>query len=136
VLIPGGMIMKAASSACDEVGPKDSSGRKHSTQDSAVQTAQVKILYRASHPIMVLAFRDNHHAAVAVRPGDIFEVIGLAQDDRFVIVSIKGQEFLVFESDIRTRGEILSPGVVQTPKESPRTLAPAESVDTGNQGRS
>jgi hypothetical protein len=61
---------------------------------------------------MVLAFRDNHRAAVAVRPGEILEVIGLAQDDRFVIVSIKGEEFLVFESDIRTRGEILSVGVV------------------------
>ena len=38
-----------------------------------------------------------------------------AQDDRFVIVSIKGEEFLVFESDIRKGGEFLSPGLVQGP---------------------
>ena len=65
------------------------------------------MLYRASHSIMVLAFRDNHHAAVTVLPGDILEVIGPAQDDRFVIVIIKGEEFLVLESDLRTRGELL-----------------------------
>ena len=106
--------MKPATSASAELGPKNSSECKHWTPDSAAQTAQLgkKIVYRASHPIMVLAFRDNHHAAVAVRPGEILEVIGLAQDDRFVIVSIKGEEFLVFESDIRTRGEILSVGAV------------------------
>ena len=106
--------MKAATSASAELGQKNSSEYKHSTPESAAQTGQLgeKILYRASHPIMVLAFQDNHHAAVAVRPGEILEVIGLAQDDRFVIVSIKGEEFLVFESDIRTRGEILSAGVV------------------------
>jgi hypothetical protein len=110
VLIPGGMIMKAATSAWAKVC-------KHSMPDSVGQTAQPneKMLYRASHSIMVLAFRDNHHAAVAVLPGDILEVIGPAQDDRFLIVSIKGEEFLVFESDIRTKGELLSSGVVQSP---------------------
>jgi hypothetical protein len=55
---------------------------------------------------MVLAFRDNHQDAVTVAPGDILEVIGPAQDDRFVIVSVKGEEFLVLESDLRTRGEV------------------------------
>jgi hypothetical protein len=74
-----------------------------------IQTSQAskKMLYRASHSIMVLAFRDNHQAAVTVSPGDILEVIGPAQDDRFVIVSIKGEEFLVLESDLRTRAELL-----------------------------
>jgi hypothetical protein len=64
---------------------------------------------------MVLAFRDNHQAAVTIPPGDTLEVIGPAQDDRFVIVSIKGEEFLVFESDIRKGGEFLSPGLMQGP---------------------
>ena len=64
------------------------------------------MLYRASHTIMVLAFRDNHEAAITVPPGDVLEVISPAQDDRFVIVSIKGEEFLVLESDLRARGEL------------------------------
>jgi hypothetical protein len=65
------------------------------------------MLYRANHPITVLAFLDNHQAAVTLPPGDILEVIGPAQDDRFVIVSIKGEEFLVLESDLSRRGELL-----------------------------
>ena len=67
---------------------------------------KTKMLYRASYSIMVLAFRDNHQAAVTVLPGDILEVIGPAQDDRFVIVSIKGEEFLVLQSDLMTRGQL------------------------------
>jgi hypothetical protein len=64
---------------------------------------------------MVLAFRDNHQAAVTIPPGDTLELIGPAQDDRFVIVSVRGKEFLVFESDIRKGGEYLSTGLVQGP---------------------
>jgi len=101
--------MKAATSASAKVS-------KQSMADSVAQTAQPskKRLYRASYSIMVLAFRDNHHAAVTVLPGDILEVIGPAQDDRFVIVSIKGEEFLVFEPDIREGGEFLSAGLVES----------------------
>ena len=66
------------------------------------------MLYRASQPITVLAFGDNHHAAVTVPPGDLLEVIGPAQDDRFVIVSIKGEQLLLLESDLSTRGERLA----------------------------
>ena len=71
------------------------------------QTSQAskKMLYRASHAITVLAFGDNHQLAVTLPPGGIFEVMRPAQDDRFVIVS-KGEEFLVLESDLRTRGEL------------------------------
>jgi len=64
------------------------------------------MLYRASHPITVLAFRDNHQAAVMFPPGVILQLMRPAQDDRFVIVNIKGEEFLVLESDLRTRGEL------------------------------
>jgi hypothetical protein len=74
------------------------------------------MLYRASHPITVLAFRDNHQAAITVPPGDILEVIGPAQDDRFVIVSIKGEEFLVLQSDLMTGGELFFLGVAQSPR--------------------
>ena len=102
--------MKTATSALAKVC-------KHSMPDSVHEKGQPskKMLYRASYPIVVLAFRDNHQAAVTVPPGDIFEVIGPAQDDRFVIVSVKGEDFLVFESDLRKGGEFLSPGFVQGP---------------------
>jgi hypothetical protein len=53
--------------------------------------------------------------SVAISPGDTLELIGQAQDDRFVIVNIKGEEYLVFESDIRKGKEFLSPGLVQRP---------------------
>jgi hypothetical protein len=54
---------------------------------------------------MVLAFRDNHQAAVTISDGEVFEVIGPAPDDRFIVVEVKGEEFLVFESDLRERGK-------------------------------
>ena len=109
--------MKSATSASAKVNPRNSLVCKHSMSASMAQRAQrsKKMLYRASHPIIVLAFRDNHQAAVAVSPGDILEVIGPAQDDRFVVVSVKGEKFLVFESDMRTRGELLSLHLVQSP---------------------
>lgn len=63
--------------------------------------------YRANLPIMVLAFRDNHEAAVTIPVGEVFEVVGPAQDDRFLIVKVRGEEMLVFESDPKDRGEIV-----------------------------
>jgi hypothetical protein len=60
--------------------------------------------YRAKLPIMVLAFRDNHHAAVTIPANHVFEVIGTDHDDRFVIVRVRGEEFLVFASDLHDRG--------------------------------
>jgi hypothetical protein len=64
--------------------------------------------YRASLPIMVLAFRDNHHAAVTIPAGEVFEVIGPEpNDDRFIIVKVNGQELLVFESDLKQRGKLV-----------------------------
>ena len=62
------------------------------------------ILYRATFPIMVLAFNDNHEAAVSIPPSVVFEVVGQAQDDRFAIVNVKGEEFLVFDTDLRRHG--------------------------------
>lgn len=60
--------------------------------------------YRVDLPIMVLAFRDNHQAAVSIQAGEIFDVVAPAQDDRFVIVDLKGEQFLVFEADLKDRG--------------------------------
>jgi hypothetical protein len=50
---------------------------------------------------MVLAFRDNQDAAVPIAAGDVFEVLGPAPDDRFTVVDVRGQEFLVFDSDLQ-----------------------------------
>ena len=51
-------------------------------------------------PIMVLAFKDNHDAAVAVPEGKIIDVIGPAEDDRFVVVSVGDEQFHMFASDL------------------------------------
>ncbi len=56
--------------------------------------------YRASRPIAVLAFRDNHDLAIPIPVGKIFEAVGPASDDRFTIVAVHGEEFLVFNSDL------------------------------------
>jgi hypothetical protein len=66
-----------------------------------------KAHYLASLPIMALTFRDNHHAAVTIPAGEIFEVIGPAPDDRFTIVKVQGEELLVFESDLKQRGKLV-----------------------------
>ena len=70
---------------------------------------------------MVLAFRDNHDAAVTIPPGAVFDVLGTANDDRFVVVRVKGQEFLVFESDLKDRGRLVKTDEDQ-PKKSNKTV--------------
>lgn len=62
-------------------------------------------VYRVELPMMVLAFKDNHRAAVTMQAGEVFKVVGPAQDDRFVIVDVKGERFLVFECDLKYRGK-------------------------------
>lgn len=61
--------------------------------------------YRVDRPMLCLAFRDNHHAAVTIKAGKVFEVVGPAQDDRFVVVDIDGEQFLVFVSDLEDYGK-------------------------------
>lgn len=50
---------------------------------------------------MVLAFEDNHMAAVPVPPGKAIDIVGPAEDDRFMVISVDGQRFHVFEADLR-----------------------------------
>ena len=56
-------------------------------------------------PILVLAFKDNHQAAVTIPAGEIVDVIGPAEDDRFVVVSVNNEQFHVFASDLADRGK-------------------------------
>jgi hypothetical protein len=72
----------------------------HPTCDGSIRVRE-RMLYRACLPLMVLAFLDNQDAAVPIRPGDVFEVLGPAPDDRFDVVDVKGEEFLVFASDLK-----------------------------------
>jgi hypothetical protein len=60
--------------------------------------------YRINLPVLVLAFKDNHQAAVTIPAGHIVEVIGPAEDDRFVVVSVNDEQFHVFASDLADRG--------------------------------
>ena len=69
------------------------------------RSADRKPRFRVGFPILCLAFRDNHHAAVTIPAGKVFEVVGPAHDDRFVVVQIDGEQFLVFGSDLEDCGK-------------------------------
>jgi hypothetical protein len=57
--------------------------------------------YRFSHPIVVLAFEDNHQLAVSVPAGQIVDVIGPAEnDDRFLVLTVNDEPFHAFASDL------------------------------------
>jgi hypothetical protein len=58
------------------------------------------VLYCLNCSIMVLALKDNHHAAVPIPAGKIVQVTPSPDDDRFVIVKVDGQKFLAFASDL------------------------------------
>jgi len=61
--------------------------------------------YRLVLPTMVLAFRDNHQAAVTIQPETIIDIVGpVTNDDRFVIVRTQDQEFHMFASDLAEHG--------------------------------
>ena len=60
--------------------------------------------YRLVLPAMVLAFKDNHEAAVTMPEGTIFELNGSAPNDyRFVIVTFNGERVRMFASDLPDR---------------------------------
>ena len=62
--------------------------------------------YRFDHPIMVLAFEDNHELAVTVPTGTIVEIIGPAQDDdRFLVLNVNDESFHAFASDLTDGAE-------------------------------
>jgi len=65
------------------------------------------MLCRLNAPLMVLAFRDNHQAAITIPAGRTIDVIEQAEDDRFCVVNSEGQEFLAFQQDLLERGTLL-----------------------------
>ena len=76
-------------------------------QIESVVCGRVGEWYRLAYTIMALVVRDNHEEAVRIQAGAILEVVGPAQDDRFVIVDAMGQRVLIFKSDLKNRGKLM-----------------------------
>jgi hypothetical protein len=59
------------------------------------------MLQRLVHPTMVLAMDDNNHqAAVLIPAGKVVDIVPSHNDDRFVVLSVDGEQFLAFASDV------------------------------------
>jgi hypothetical protein len=63
--------------------------------------------YRLKAALPLLAFGDNHDDALPIPAGSIIDVLQLPEDDRFVLVRTRGQEFHAFASDIANCCELL-----------------------------
>jgi len=50
---------------------------------------------------MVLALHDNHEAAIPIPAGKVVDIEQAIEDDRFVVVSVDGERFLAFASDLQ-----------------------------------
>jgi hypothetical protein len=62
--------------------------------------------YLLTSPMMVLAFRDNHQAAVTISAGKCIEVVGpVEDDDRFLLITADDGQFHIFASDLAGRAE-------------------------------
>lgn len=61
--------------------------------------------HRLFLPTMVLAFKDNHHAATTIPEGTVLDVAGAGFDDRFVVVTFNGEQFHMFASDLTERSK-------------------------------
>ena len=59
--------------------------------------------YLTKRSVLVLAFKDNHEAAATIPAGQIIDVIGPAEDDRFMVVRVNREQFHVFASDLTVR---------------------------------
>lgn len=88
--------------------------------------ADRKPRYRVERPILCLAFRDNHHAAVTIQAGQVLEVIGPSEDDRFAVVEVNGNQFLVFDSDLKDFGKLFPDAASAPPRQLRRGVASTE----------
>jgi hypothetical protein len=62
--------------------------------------------YLLTLPMMVLAFKDNHQAAVTLPAGKLIEIVGpVDDDDRFLLINADDGQFHIFASDLAGRAE-------------------------------
>jgi hypothetical protein len=61
------------------------------------------MLHRLNREILVLGLKDNHQAAVTIPAGKIVDVVRMEGDDRFVVVTVEGEQFHAFASDLADR---------------------------------
>ena len=60
--------------------------------------------YLLNHPMAVLAFSDNHQAAVTIPAATCIEVVGpVENDDRFLLIRADHGQFHIFASDLADR---------------------------------
>jgi len=74
--------------------------------------------YQTHLPTIALASRDSHQAAVTIPAGTMMNVVGQAEDSRFLVVEADGELFQVFETDLMDHG---------TPQAEPRPRRTAKS---------
>ncbi len=79
--------------------------------------------YRIKGALMLLAFGDNHDAALPALPGRVIQVRDLPEDERFVVVTIDGQEFHAFASDLQDSCEPVTQPA--SPERAQRLIAAA-----------
>ncbi len=85
---------------------------------------------------MVLAFKDNHEAAVTMPEGTIFELNGSAPNDyRFVIVTFNGERVRMFASDLPDRAREIKArnGVPRTNRRTHRSAIYQSAYSTRSQ---
>ena len=60
--------------------------------------------YRLDLPVMALALRNNHFGAITIPAGESVQIIDRVEDDRFLVIDVKGERFHVFDCDLTDRG--------------------------------
>lgn len=60
--------------------------------------------YLLTLPLAVLAFKDNHQAAVTLPAATCIDVVGpVENDDRFLLINVDHGQFHIFASDLADR---------------------------------
>ena len=64
--------------------------------------------YRIELPTTALAFGENHPVVTTIQAGQVVDLIGPAEDKRFVIVILNGEQLEIFASDLAVRGKLIT----------------------------
>ena len=69
-------------------------------------SAEGCLWYRTVLPMMVLAIRDDHRPAVTIPSGELIAVIGPDEDERCLVIHIRGEQFVAFERDVKAKARV------------------------------